>query len=298
MTADRKKISLVLGSGGARGLAHIGVIRELEAHGFEIASIAGSSFGALVGGIYAARKLDEFEEWVSAFDNVSLVKLLDIAWEKNGLVKGDRVIETLTELVGDVRIEDFDIPFTAVATDIRRQKEVWLNSGPLFFAVRASGSLPFFLTPVRYKDSYLIDGGVLNPVPIAPTFNDDTDAIIAVNLSGPPVEDPAAVLGDEPDSGENAESGSGLRRKLKEFLGELHDSFSDGNRNLGMYDIGSQAFDAMQGAIARHKLATYPPDYTIEIPRNVCGTLDFDKGRQLIRLGRERAKAVLDGLSA
>jgi NTE family protein len=298
MTVEGKRISLVLGSGGARGLAHIGVIRELEAAGFEIASIAGSSFGALVGGVYAAGKLDDFEEWVRAFDNVSLVKLLDIAWEKNGLVKGDRVIETLTELVGDVRIDDFEIPFTAVATDIRRQKEVWLNSGPLFFAVRASGSLPFFLTPVRYKDSYLIDGGVLNPVPIAPTFNDDTDCIIAVNLSGPPVDDPAAVLGEDVDDAEKAETGSGFRRKLKEFLGELHDSFNDGNRNLGMYDIGSQAFDAMQGAIARHKLATYPPDYTIEIPRNVCGTLDFDKGRQLIELGRKRARAVLDGLSA
>ncbi|MEE4163627.1 MAG: patatin-like phospholipase family protein [Woeseiaceae bacterium] len=295
MKQDGKKISLVLGSGGARGLAHIGVIRELEAHGFEIASIAGCSFGALVGGVYAAGKLDEFEEWVSAFDNVALVKLLDIAWEKNGLVKGDRVIETLTELVGDVRIDDFDIPFTAVATDIRRQKEVWLNSGSLFFAVRASGSLPFFLTPVRYKDSYLIDGGVLNPVPIAPTFNDDTDLTIAVNLSGPPADDPAAVLGDDPDDHDDASNSSGLRQKLKEFLSDLHDSFADGKQNLGMYDIGSQAFDAMQGAIARHKLAAYPPDYTIEIPRNVCGTLDFDKGRQLIRLGRERAKDVLAG---
>ena len=295
MTKNGKTISLVLGSGGARGMAHIGVIRELEAAGFTVVSIAGCSAGALVGGVYAAGKLDEFENWVCAIDNVGLVKLLDIAWERHGLVKGDRVIETLVDLVGDLRIEDLDIPFTAVATDIRRQKEVWLNSGPLFFAIRASGSLPFFLTPVEYRDSFLIDGGVLNPVPIAPTFNDDCDFILAVNLSGPPVEDPAALLG-MPEEEEEPPDSSGLRRKVDEFIDDLQESFNSSDRNLGMYDVGSQAFDAMQGAIARHKLAVYPPDHTIEIPRNVCGTLDFDMSEALIRLGRERTREWLDSL--
>ncbi len=296
MTASGKTISLVLGSGGARGMAHIGVIREIESAGFTIVSISGCSAGALVGGVHAAGKLDEFEKWVCAIDNVDLVKLLDIAWERNGLVKGDRVIETLVELVGDLRIEDLDIPFTAVATDIDRQKEVWLNSGSLFFAIRASGSLPFFLTPVKYKDSFLIDGGVLNPVPIAPTFNDNSDFTLAVNLAGAPVEDPAALLatlGQEKDKS----NGSGFRRKLDEFIADLQESFNSGDRNLGMYDVGSQAFDAMQGAIARHKLAVYPPDHTIEIPRNVCGTLDFDTAEALIQLGRERTRAWLDQIS-
>ncbi len=306
MGSDGKTISLVLGSGGARGMAHIGIIRELEEHGFEIRSISGCSSGALVGGVYAAGKLDEFEDWVCAIDNVDLVRLLDIAWERNGLVKGDRVIETLTELVGDLQIEDLAIPFTAVATDIRRQKEVWLNSGSLFYAIRASGSLPFFLTPVKFKDSYLIDGGVLNPVPIAPTFNDDTDFILAVNLAGAPVDDPAAVLGHSKSSSQDKEksssqdkdqNSSGLRRRLEEFIKELQESFNNGERNLGMYDIGSQAFDAMQGAIARHKLAVYPPDHTIEIPRNICGTMDFDKARPLVELGRARTRAWLESLT-
>jgi NTE family protein len=296
MTTNGKTISLVLGSGGARGMAHIGVIRELESAGFTIVSIAGCSAGALVGGVHAAGKLDEFENWVCAIDNVDLVKLLDIAWERNGLVKGDRVIETLVDLVGDLQIEDLDIPFTAVATDINRQKEVWLSKGSLFFAIRASGSLPFFLTPVKYKDSFLIDGGVLNPVPIAPTFNDNSDFILAVNLSGAPVEDPEALLGTLGQE-ENEETGSGLRQKLDEFIADLQESFNSVDRNLGMYDVGSQAFDAMQGAIARHKLAVYPPDHTIEIPRNVCGTLDFDTAGALIRLGRERTRAWLDQLS-
>jgi NTE family protein len=221
---------------------------------------------------------------------------LDIAWERNGLVKGDRVIETLVDLVGDLRIEDLDIPFTAVATDINRQKEVWMNSGSLFFAIRASGSLPFFLTPVPYKDSYLIDGGVLNPVPIAPTFNDNSDFILAVNLAGEPVEEPEALLANLGQD-DKEPNGSGFRKKLDAFIDELQESFNSEDRNLGMYDVGSQAFDAMQGAIARHKLAVYPPDHTIEIPRNVCGTLDFDTAEALIRLGRERTRAWLDQLS-
>ncbi len=293
-TNPGKTLSLVLGSGGARGLTQIGVIRELEENGYTIGAIAGCSIGALVGGVYAAGKLDEFEEWVRAIDNVALVKLLDLAWERHGLLKGDRVIETLTDLVGDLRIEDLALPFTAVATDIKRQKEVWLNSGSLFYAIRASGSLPFLLTPVKYRDSFLIDGGVLNPVPIAPTFNDATDAIFAVSLAGPPVEDPASALGTKKKRKEDEEGGSsGLQRHLQKFISEMQESFNSVDRNLGMYDVGSQAFDAMQGAIARTKLAVYPPDHIIEVPRNICGTMDFDKADPLIRLGRQKARAWL-----
>jgi NTE family protein len=288
-----KTLSLVLGSGGARGLTQIGVIRELEENGYTIGAIAGCSIGALVGGVYAAGKLDEFEEWVRAIDNVALVKLLDLAWERHGLLKGDRVIETLTELVGDVKIEDLSLPFTAVATDIKRQKEVWLSSGSLFFAIRASGSLPFLLTPVEYRDSFLIDGGVLNPVPIAPRFNDDTDAIFAVNLAGRPVRDPASVLGTKKPADDDGDS-PGLQRRLQKFISEMQESFNSADRNLGMYDVGSQAFDAMQGAIARSKLAVYPPDHIIEVPRNICGTMDFDKADPLIRLGRKKARAWLE----
>jgi NTE family protein len=138
----RTTVSLVLGSGGARGLAHIGVIHELEARGFEIASISGCSIGALIGGVYAAGKLDEFERWVRAVTKMNMVNLLDLSWARHGLVKGDRIISTLVELVGDMTIEELPIPFTAVAADIKNEKEVWLNSGRLFDAIRASISLP------------------------------------------------------------------------------------------------------------------------------------------------------------
>lgn len=292
--AEGSSISLVLGSGGARGLAHIGIIHALEERGIRIASIAGCSIGALVGGIYAAGKIDEFEEWVTAINSIDIVRLMDIAWEKNGLVKGDRVMDALKEFVGDIAIEDLDIPYTAVATDIARQREVWMNSGPLFDAIRASVSLPLLLTPFKLGKSLLIDGGVLNPVPIAPTFNDKTDVTIAVNLAGPPVDDPEALRGDdndEPDDGEQ----SIIHRKLNQFIRELQESFNsdDDGAELSLYDVGNQAFDTMQGTIARQKLAAYPPDYTIEIPRNACGTLEFDLAKPMIALGRERAIEVL-----
>jgi NTE family protein len=285
-------VSLVLGSGGARGLAHIGVIHELQAAGYQIRSISGCSIGALIGGIFAADRLDEFERWVCEINKIDIVHLLDISWGKNGLVKGDKIINSLTDLVGDRLIEDLPIPFTAVATDLKHEKEIWINSGRLFDAIRASISLPLFFTPVKYKDLYLIDGGVLNPVPIAPTFNDDTDMTIAVNLGGPLEEIQAPV---EPQTLSNAES-SPVRKKINHFIDRLQNSFekNDDVKDMGLFDLADKAFDAMQGTIARQKLAAYPPDVVIEIARNACDTLEFDRASEMIELGRTKAKEFLD----
>jgi len=290
VTTDvKKRISLVLGSGGARGLAHIGVIRELEAKDFQIASISGCSIGALIGGVYAAGKLDEFESWVRAISRLDMVSLLDMSWSSDGLVKGDKIIEALVELVGDRKIEDLPIPYTAIAADIKNEKEVWLRSGGLFDAIRASISLPLFFTPVPYKGIHLIDGGVLNPVPIAPTFNDDTDITIAVNLGGPPGD----ILDDTDENKSDGESKS-MRKRIANYLTELRSSKNSGETDrVGAYDIADQAFDAMQGTIARHKLAAYPPDVVIEISRNACGTFDFDRAAQIINLGHRKAHEAL-----
>ena len=282
---------MVLGSGGARGLAHIGVIRELEERGYRITSVSGCSMGALIGGVYAAGRLDEFEDWIRAIDAVDMVKLLDIAWQKHGLVKGDKIINALIELVGDKKIEELPIPYTAVAADIENEKEIWINSGQLFDAIRASISLPLFFTPVRHKGIHLIDGGVLNPVPIAPTFHDGSDLTIAVNLGGPPEREAAekpAVPVPEPGS-------STIRQKLNRFISELQNSGeSDDEKDLDAYDIADQAFDAMQSTIARQKLAAYPPDMIIEIARNACGTMEFDRAAEMIELGKTKAAAALN----
>jgi len=289
-TKNKQTVSLVLGSGGARGLAHIGVIHWLEENGYKIESISGCSMGALIGGVYAAGKLDDFERWVRAITKVDIVTLLDLSWKKSGLVKGDKIINTLTELVGDVVIEDLPIVFTAVAADILNEKEVWMNSGKLFDAIRASISLPLFFTPFRYKDVDLIDGGVLNPVPIAPTFSDATDLTVAVNLGGK-VDNNEKKSMDEKSTTENK---SPFTERITEFVESFTDStVSHISKDWGAYDIANQAFDAMQSTIARQKLAAYPADHFIEIARNACGTLEFDRASEMIDLGYRRAQENL-----
>ena len=259
MSTSPKTISLVLGSGGARGLAHIGVIRVLEERGHKITSIAGCSVGALIGGIYAAGKLDDYEEWVRKVTKFDMVNMVDIAWEGGGLVRGDRIINKMIKLVGDRQIEDLPISFTAVATELVSGREVWLSEGPLFDAIRSSCSMPLFFKPARYKHKMLVDGGVVNPVPIAPVFDDQSDVTIAVNLGGKP---------------ENKEPGIE-------------------SKSFSATEVAFMVFDAMHSTIARQKLAAYPPDLVIEIPRDAARTFDIDRAAAIIELGRKAAQAVL-----
>jgi NTE family protein len=291
---NNKTVSLVLGSGGARGLAHIGIIHWLEENGFKIESISGCSMGALIGGIYAAGKLDDFEQWVSAINKVDIFTLLDLSWEKNGLVKGDKIINTLVDLVGDQLIEDLPISFTATAADIINEKEVWIKSGRLFDAIRASISLPLFFTPFDYKGDQLIDGGVLNPVPIAPTFGDETELTIAVNLGGAPESQkiPSDIINE-------VDEASPFHEKVISFVSNLKQpELKTGSHDWGAYEITNQAFDAMQGTIARQKIAAYPPDHVIEIARNACGTLEFDRATEMIELGYRKAQESLSKLGS
>jgi NTE family protein len=288
-----KTVSLVLGSGGARGLTHIGVIHWLEDNRYDIRSISGCSIGALIGGIYACGKLDIFEDWVRAISKLNIIRLLDVSWGKQGLVEGDRIIAALKDLVGDRRIEDLPIEYTAVASDIKREKEVWLKRGSLFDAIRASISLPLFFTPVEMNGMKLLDGGVLNPVPIAPTFEDNTDLTIAINLGAPPSGNPQPVLKIEPKDA-NDSSVDGVHAKISSFIEDLKSRTPlDNAGSWKMLSIADQTFDAMQGAIARQKLAAYPPDYTIMIARDACGTLEFDRADEMITLGYETADATL-----
>ena len=283
-----KTVSLVLGSGGARGLAHIGVIHWLEENGYTIKSISGCSMGSLIGGIYASGKLDEFEKWVRALTKLDILTLLDMSWNKSGLVRGDKIIDTLVELVGDQTIEELPITFTAIAADIKSEKEVWLNSGSLFDAIRASISLPLFFTPYDHKGIKLIDGGVLNPVPIAPTFSDDTHMTIAVNLGGP-LETVKTSKNKEKPPAKELQT---FQKKISHYINNFQQNMKKevDELDLGVYDIANQAFDAMQSTIARQKLAAYPPDHEISIARNACGTLEFERADEMIALGYKKAK--------
>ncbi len=286
-----KTVSLVLGSGGARGLAHIGVIRWLEEHGYIIQSISGCSMGALIGGIYAAGKLSEYEHWVRSVTRMDIMTLLDLTWDRGGLVRGDKLIDTLTNLVGNVSIEDLSIPFTAVATDLQSQKEIWINTGNLFDAIRASIAIPLLFTPFKYRGLTLVDGGVLNPVPIAPTFRDGTDLTIAVNLNGQAESrvEPVQV----PQKGQE-EASPQLHERIGRFIQRLQQNKDVPRRqDWGAYEVAIQAFDSMQSSIARQKLAAYPPDKIIEISRNACQMLEFNRAAEMISLGYQRTNECL-----
>lgn len=286
----QKAVSLILGSGGARGLAHIGVIRWLEENNYAIQSIAGCSIGSLIGGVYAANKLDELEDWMRSIDKMDMASLLDLAWNKSGLFKGDRIINKLKDLLEDIQFEDLSIPFAAVAANIVTEKEVWIKSGSLFDAIRASVSLPLFFTPVEYEGGLLIDGGILNPVPVKPALQDETDLTVAVNLGGDLTEEKREVKKKK----ENVESNFQLG--LKKFIASLGIAY-DKKKNIkkwGMYDVADKAFNTMQGAIARSALEANPPDVEIKIARNACGTFEFDRAAEMISLGYKKAGEAFD----
>lgn len=280
----------MLGSGGARGLAHIGVIKWLEEHNYQIKSLVGCSIGSLIGGVYAAGKLPELEKWMCSLTKTDIFMMMDLSWEKGGFIKGDKVIDRLKSLIGDIDISALSIPYTAVAANIKSEKEVWINSGSLFDAIRASISLPLLLTPFEINNTKLIDGGILNPVPIAPAFSDNTDMVIAVNLGGEPVP---TCRPEQPITRIN-EKTHFFQDKIDAFIEKMKKkAVTKEKKEWDMYFIADKAFDAMQSTIARLKVAAYPPDYLIELPRNLCGTLEFDRAREMINYGYEKASEIL-----
>lgn len=289
MTAknNAKTVSLVLGSGGARGYAHIGVIQWLLENGYEIKSIAGASMGALVGGIYATGKLDRYADWAGALEKIDVLRLLDPALSRAGLIKGDRIMDQLRKLIGDINIEDLPISFVAVATDFQSGKEVWLRRGDLFDAIRGAIAMPMIFTPFKVGDRYLIDGGIVNPVPIAPTLNDHTDLTVVVGLSGRDekrLAHPSPVPKPVPPT-------SPYRQRILAFLESLAPTVATAQiaPAFGMVDVAVRAMDTMSGAITRFKLAAYSPDVMIEIPHNACQIHEFWRADELISLGKARA---------
>ena len=286
-------------------MAHIGVIEYLNAHGYEIRAIAGTSMGAVIGGIYAAGELMTYTRWVSALSKADVVRLLDFSFSSSGLVKGDRIIGVLKELIGDRKIEDLPIAFTAVATDVREQKEVWLSQGSLFDALRASMAIPAFFTPFPYHGRFLLDGGLVNPVPIAPTLEVQTDLTVAV-MTGARAR-PELDVAPEPEVRSNHLTG--YSRRIAEVIDRLPwrpeeaapaEAVTDeeaGSDEMGLFEVIVRSTETMQNTIARLKMAAYSPDVVVKIPRNACGFLEFYRAQEMIALGRREAERVLDGLA-
>ena len=271
-----KDVALVLSSGGARGLAHIGAIEELEANGYHISSIAGCSMGALIGGIYAAGKLNEFREWMKTIDRKKMLELTDFSLSLNHLVKGKRIIEAIMEFVPDVAIEDLPIPYCAVATDLKAGKEVVFSKGSLFEAIRASISLPSFYAPVVRDDMILIDGGVMNPIPLNRVKRHAGDILVGIDVSGH----------DYKSQWEEMRRLSEWQKNDKSLKAKILDKLLPDNLDFNYYTLLSRTSSLMirQNSILMTKLMK--PEMLADIQMSRYGSFDYDKSEKIIAIGR------------
>ncbi len=280
----KKSVALVLSSGGSRGLAQIGVISELERNGFNITSVAGSSIGAVMGGLYAMGKLEEYTRWVSKFNMRDVWGFMDFTLTKHGLLKGERVFDKMKTFIPDMNIEDMPIPFAAVATDIINRKEVVFDKGSFYEAARAAVAIPAVFTPVKHFDTILVDGGVLNPIPIDFVTRKSDDMLIVVNLYGKG----NPKLSGLPD-GTNESSGY-----LNALLKTLTTLISTGDKHsMGYYSLLANTSSAMIHRIAELNIEKHRPDVVISIPHDSANTFDFYRAKELIELGEEATRRAL-----
>jgi len=303
-----KRVALVLGSGGARGYTHIGVIDELIARGYQIDCIAGCSMGALIGGIYAAGKLDDYRKWAESLDYLDVLRLLDLG-SRLGAMRGEKVFGRIREMLGEVAIEDLPIAYTAVATDLTNQQEIWFQEGCLHQAMRASAAIPSLFTPVQQGARMLVDGGLLNPLPIVPVVSSHCDLIIAVNLNAarnpgyqlPAVERPPQLKERFEQLRQSLSARLPFREKEEKTPRTAtlpvpnKASTSTGSfAPTSLLELVGQSFEVMQNSLAQFKVAGYPPDLLINVPRNICRFFEFHKAPEIIRLGRQIARDSLD----
>lgn len=325
-----KDVALVLSSGGPRGFAYIGAIEELESRGYNITSVAGCSIGSLVGGVYAAGGLDEFKEWLYDLDNAKLLSLLDLSISKSYLVKGEKVIEEIKKIVPEVNIEDLQIPYRAVATDLYTGEEVVFSEGRLFNAIRASISIPSLFRPVKYGYHTLIDGGIVNTMPLSLAVRNGHDILVAFDVNQIDSEKIASYLKELEDvrneseefrSGELDTIGDLAMRKgvslidrvrmlgdeaQKAYKGvleigrrtrEIEDAVNDERIPTGdnYYSILTRTFSLMNHTIARQSVLLYKPDVVVNMNFDTYGAIpDYAKGEEIAAKGRELMSAALD----
>lgn len=289
-----EKVALVLGAGGARGFAQIGVIEALEARGLNIVAVSGSSSGALVGGIYAAGKLAEFREQLLRMNRSHFLRLLDPGMPHAGLLRGGRLVDAMREVVGDPPIESLPLTFTAVAVDLQRQRVVWLRSGPLWDALRASFAIPGLFTPHEVDGRLLVDGGLLAPLPITATRLSGAHRLVAVDMHSWPERPPGEPA--QPEAPVDAAEHEGWIERVGEWIGDRMGGHHDGAiaGGMGLIELMSRSLDTMQAQIARVELALDPPELVIRIPRDACQFYEFWRARELVDIGRAEAEKALD----
>jgi NTE family protein len=313
------RMALCLGSGGARGYAHIGVIHELLDRGHEIVGISGSSMGALVGGVYAAGKLDEYTDWALSLTQRAVLRLLDPSISAAGVLRAEKILDSVRDILGEVTIEALPIPYTAVSTDLIAGRSVWLQRGPVDAAIRASIAIPGIISPHVLHGRLLADGGILDPLPMAPISAVNADLTVAISLAGndprPPAPDADARIGTEwmnrvwrstsalldTKAARSMLDTPSARSVLSRFTTSSDDELVDASKEspapkLGSFEVMNRTIDIAQAALARHTLAAYPPDLLIEVPRTACRSLEFHRAAEMIDIGRELAAASLDAL--
>lgn len=350
-TGQGKTVALTLGSGGARGYAHIGAIEVLEERGYNIVALSGCSMGALIGGMYAAGKMQDYKDWVTGLGQFDVLRLLDVTFTSVGAIRGEKIFSVVRDMLGDTRIEDLPLPFTAVATDLLAHKEVWFQEGPLDQAIRASVAIPSVVTPLVLNGRVLVDGALLNPLPIIPTISSHADLIVAVNLSGeddrrhkvpdaafhePRTAEPgdieewvermrvkasrwfdwdalktfASRRDGEPrqavDTTEDKISREIDKKRQKEAgkqqtsagVREEHETIDWDKLGIGKFDVMNLTIETMQSALVQYKIAGYPPDLLVNVPKNAGRSYDYHRAPELIQLGRRQMSAALDRYEA
>lgn len=287
----KQKVALVLSGGGARGIAHIGVIQELEKQGFEICSIAGTSMGAVVGGIYALGKMNELKEWLFTLDKIKVFSLIDFTFNHHGFIKGDKVLAKMQEFISDKNIENLDIPYTATATDIINSKEVVFTQGSVYDAIRASISIPTVIKPVKVGKSLLVDGGVLNNIPINNVVRQPNDLLVVVDVNAKvPLIKPFA------SKKENEAKQSVYMQKITSFynhLNILHPAAKE--EKLSFFNLLDKTISLMMHHSSELLLKQHKIDMLINISRESCSTFDFFKAEELVEIGQYVAAQMIDG---
>ncbi len=287
----KPKVALVLSCGGARGMAQIGVIEELEKAGFEISSVAGSSIGSVVGGIYAAGKLEEFTHWVKNLDKLNVYKLMDFSVTKSGFIRGDKVFKELHKFIPDSNIEDLPIPFVAVAADLIKRKEEVISRSSLFQAIRSSIAIPGVIVPNKVNGTNLVDGGVIEPVPIDFVQRIEGDILVVVDLNAKGNYDPPQI--NNSNIGKKELQYDKLVKRIRIKLGfpKEHD-FMD-TMKFGYFDILYSSITLMQEKLSQRTIAMHKPDILVQIPRTACKTFEFYRATELIEAGRAEFKKEL-----
>lgn len=282
----KQKVALVLSSGGCRGIAHIGVIEELLCEEYEITSIAGSSIGALIGGIFASGNLPKFKNWICNLDEIDVFDLMDFTFAGKGIIKAEIFFRSLEEFIGCKTFEELKIPLSVVTTDIVHRKEVVFDKGNLLLAIRSSVAIPSIITPVVYKDMILVDGGVINPIPVDSVSRTDGDILVVVDAnSNIPYKKPLySEIPKQPKP-------FSLKRKTFEYL-KTYFHFLSGEKNhtkdnINYLRVIDKTIDMMQERICQLSIKQGKPDMDIDISREAASTFEFYRAQELIEAGRE-----------